>query len=469
MSEIKIGIPLNGKMAARTFHQPSFRQNLVQSGLKPLFFIVGYYLKALKFDPSQYFELHGDFYEEQYQKHFLLQQLKLLRRFSVVTETTDMRFREVIESKLFDATLMGMSAQMTYVGAVRRIPGVGRLLAWLERNLYPTHAHDAVLKEQGVQCVLVPGMGNFGFWNEGNFALEAQRLGIPAFAAITNYDNIVNMGYRSFNPDCLGVWSRQMADEAMKLHGFTAKQIEITGPVQYDRFMKPLPMDRDEFLRSIGLDPNKKTILFAGGVNVNHYFDMYQALVERNDQVWGEAFNLVVRPYPHVKLLGSHAWRVLEKLLHDSGVYISNPGAIDSSGDRTAEFKLDFTFGEEADELNCLLRYSDVMVNYFSTIGLEAAICDLPTIHVGYDAFAHGQRFGVTSAFLQRQTHNRRPLRLAAARVVKDEKELLNAIEAYLREPALDREERKIYAESECGTLDGQSGARIIQMINSRM
>jgi CDP-glycerol glycerophosphotransferase (TagB/SpsB family) len=130
---------------------------------------------------------------------------------------------------------------------------------------------------------------------------------------------------------------------------------------------------------------------------------------------------------------------------------------------------LDFTFGDGEDELNYLLRCSDVMVNYFSTIGLEAAICDLPTIHVGYDTFAHGQRFGVTSAFLQRQTHNRRPLRLAAARVVKNEDELLNALEAYLHNPALGREERKTYAESECGVLDGNSSARLIQMIKSRL
>lgn len=469
MSEIKIGIPLHGKMAARTFHQPSFRQNLVQSGLKPLYFIVGYYLQALNFDPGQYFELHGDVYEKQYQEHFLLQQLKLLRRFSVVTETTDMRFREVIESKLFDATLLGMAAQMTYVGSIRRIPQVGKLLAWLERNLYATHAHDSVLKEQGVQCVLVPGMGNFGFWNEGNFAIEAQQLGIPAFAAITNYDNIVNMGYRSFNPACLGVWSRQMADEAMKLHGFTAKQIEITGPVQYDRFMKPLPMERDEFLRSIGLDPDKKTVLFAGGVNINHYFDMYRVLVGQRDKVWHEPFNLVIRPYPHVKLMGSPVWLVLEELLKKAGVYISNPGSIDASGDRTAEFRLDFAFGDEADELNFLLRYSDVMVNYFSTIGLEAAICDLPVIHVGYDAFAHGQRFGVTSAFLQRQTHNRRPLRLAAARVARNEQELFGFLEDYLSDPTLERDARRVYAESECGELDGRAGVRLAEMIVSRL
>lgn len=469
MSEIKIAIPLHGKMAARAFHQPSFRQNLREGGFKPLYFLSPYYFRSFDFDPNQYFELRIEQYDEQYQKHFLLQQLRMLRRFVVVTETTDLRFRELIESKLFDATLLGMAAQMTYVSFLRGIPEIGKLLAWLERMLYPIHAHKDEIKKQEISCVLTPGMGNFGFWNENNFAHEAQKMEMPVFTAITNYDNIVNMGYRGFNPTCLAVWSRQMADEVIKLHKFPANKLEITGPVQYDRFMMPLPQSRNEFLKSINLDPAKKTILFAGGVNINHYFDIYRMLVNQKEKVWREPFNFIVRPYPHIKLLGSPAWQVLEKLFLEAGAYISNPGSIDASGDRTAEFSIDLAFQDAPDELNYLLRYSDVMVNYFSTIGLEAAICDLPTIHVGFDPYTFGLRYSVTTSFLQRQTHNKRPLRLAASRVVKSEKDLFCALEDYLSDRTLDTDTRLAYAISECGELDGQAGKRLVKMIKSRI
>ncbi len=469
MSEIKIGIPLHGKMAARAFHQPSFRQRLTEGGFKPLYFLSPVYYHSFEFDPEQYFELQVEQYDAQYKKHFLLQQLRMLRRFVVVTETTDLRLREMIESKLFDATLLGMAVQMSYVSTLRRIPGMGRLLAWLERQFYITHEHDKDFKKQDIRCVLTPGMGNYGYWNENNFALEARRMGLPVYCAISNYDNIVNMGYRGFTPDCMAVWSRQMADEAIRLHKFPAKRLEITGPVQYDRFMQPLPLSREEFLRSINLDPAKKTILFAGGVNINHYFDIYRVFVDQKEKVWHEPFNFVVRPYPHIKLLGSPAWQVLEDLFRKAGAYISNPGSIDANGDRTAELSVDLAFDEGPDELNYLLRCSDVMVNYFSTIGLEAAICDLPTIHVGFDPYTFGLRFSVTTSFLQRQTHNRRSLRLAAARVAKDEKDLFKALDDYLNDRTLDRDARRIYAESECGELDGGAGARLVNMIKSRL
>ncbi|MBK9779872.1 MAG: CDP-glycerol glycerophosphotransferase family protein [Anaerolineales bacterium] len=469
MSKINIAIPLYGKMAARALHQPMFRQELVNQGFKPLFFLNPTHLRLFDFDPSQYFGLNVEAYEKFDAEHFLLQQIRMLRRFVVRTETTDLRFREMIQSKLFDATLMGMSAQMTFVGVLRNIPNVGRLLEWLEGYFYTPKVHGSQFDALNIQCVLTPGMGNFGFWQEGSFALEAQQRNIPSFAVITNYDNIVNMGYRGFTPICLGVWSKQMADEAMRLHGFSAKQLEITGPIQYDRYLHPLSVSRDEFLNSLGLDPAKKTILFAGGVNINHYFDMYRVFVEQKTKVWRESFNLVVRPYPHVKLLGSPAWRVLERLFKDAGAYLSNPGSIDGSGDRNAELKLDLAFDDTIDELACLLRYSDVMVNYFSTISLEAAICDLPVIHVGYDAFAHGQNFGVTSAFLQRQTHNSRQLRLSAARVVRNEADLFASLEAYLSDRALDQEARRKYAESECDILDGKSSERLVNMIRARL
>lgn len=467
MSEIKIAIPLHGKMAARTFHSPSFRQHLVSSGFMPLYFLSPIYYRSFNLDPEQYFELQTDFYDKEYQKHFLLQQLRMLRRFVVITETTDLRFRQMIESKLFDSSLLGMSFQMMFVHFVRKIPGMGQLLSVMEQNLYVSHAHDDHFVQQNIGCVLTPGMGNYAYWNEGKFATEAQRMNIPVFAAITNYDNVVNMGYRMFTPRRLAVWSRQMADEIIKLHRYPASKLEVTGPAHYDRFMQPLSMSRTGFLEKIGLDPSKKTVFFAGGGNISHYFEIYRLFVEEKHRILRGDFNFVVRPHHHGNLRSNPAWSLLEKLFLDAGVYVSNPGSVDATGDRTNELRLDLALDEDYDELHYLLKYSDVLVNIFSTMGLEAAICDLPTIHIGYDAYTIGMKFGLTSAFQQRMTHNRRPLRLRASKVAKSEMDLIKYIEEYLGDRSMDSEARREYAVSECGELDGLSCSRLVEMIKS--
>lgn len=469
MSDIKIGIPLHGKMAARALHLASFREHLKASGFSPVYFLSPHYYRSFTFEPGQYFELQTEVYDQYNGQHAFLRALKTLRRFVVRTETTDMRFRDTIENMLFESSTLEIGWTLLHIDLLRRVPELGRLLLWTEKQFYATHAHDQWFKEEGLDCVLTPGMGNFNFWNEGNFALEAQRLGLPAFAAVTNYDNIVNMGFRGFTPTCLAVWSRQMADEAIKLQGLPATKIEITGPVQYDRFMQPLPMDRAAFLKSVDLDPNRKTIFFAGGVNITHYFELYRLFVEQKERIWGEPFNLVIRPMPHIKLLDSPGWRILENLFAEAGAYISNPGSIDAGGDRTEEFRHDLSFEDGVDELTYLLHYSDVLVNIFSTMALEAAICDLPVIHLGYDSYTFGHRFNITTAFQQRQTHNRRKLRLAASKVTKNEMELVTFISQYLSDRTLDRDARREYAVSECGELDGQAGVRLTEMIRSRM
>lgn len=456
-------------MAARAFHAASFRECLESGALEPIYFLSPNYYRHFSLDPSHYFELQTGLYDEYYKSYALLRTLKTFRRFAVKTETTDLRFRESVENMLFDTNIPKIAWFLLWTNSLRRIPHIGEAALWIETTFFPTHAHDLKLKEQGLDCVLTPGMGNYNFWNEGNFALEAQRLHLPAFAAVTNYDNIVNMGFRGYTPSCLAVWSRQMADEAITLQDLSASKIEITGPVQYDRFIQPLPMERETFLRSINLDPNRKTIFFAGGVNITRYFEMYRLLIDGNKSGWREPFNLIVRPYPHVKVLGSPGWRLLEKLIPREGIYVSDPGSIDASGDRTEELRTDLSFEDGPDELSYLLRYSDVMINTFSTISLEAAICDLPVIHLGYDTHTYGQRYGTISAFQQRQTHNRRKLRLAASKVAESEPQLIAFVEKYLDDRTIDRSARREYAVSECGELDGKAGVRLVAMIKSHL
>jgi hypothetical protein len=312
-------------------------------------------------------------------------------------------------------------------------------------------------------------MGSYGFEYEGFLAREAQKCGLKAVAAITNYDNIVNRGFRGFYPDGVAVWSQLMADETMSMQRIPASRIEITGPQQFDPYFRPLPVGREDYLRRIGLDPAKKTVLFAGGVNVTRYFEIYRLFVDEQGSAPSFPCNVIVRPYPHGKLLLSPGWTVLERLFRASDrVHISVP-PINAADDPVASSLLgDLSCQDDViDELHCQLRYSDVMVNVYSTISLEAAICDLPTIHMGYDLYTFGHKFHILTPFQQRQTHNRRPLRLAASKVARSEIELLAYVEAYLQDRSADKDARYEYALNECGYLDGQCSRRLASFVRA--
>ena len=110
-----------------------------------------------------------------------------------------------------------------------------------------------------------------------------------------------------------------------------------------------------------------------------------------------------------------------------------------------------------------------MLINHYSTLGLEAAVCGLPTIYVDYDLYAHGFNVKAMSWWYRQTSHNRRPLRLRAARVVQDDNELLDAVISYAGDRSQQAGERREYALSECGYLDGLSTERLAMLVRETL
>ena len=465
---MRLAMPLNGKMAFRSFHNRDFMSRLSDQAIDPCFYLDPAVLSE-DLPASRYAPFHMDRYRDLYSNNKLLNRAATLRRFTVRTESTNVRFKDSMWNFLSAdpggdrKNLFRPLAYIFLMDLLRQFKSVGALAVWLEGRV-KTDFHLASLKEQGIDGVLTPGVGNFGFLFEGRFALEAQQLDIPVFSAVTNYDNLVNRGGRGFMPDRLLVWSERMADEAINLAGAPASRIEITGPVQFDRYFQNPPISRDEFLTSKGLDPAKKTIFYAGTGWAPMYYDMLGVFRDRlmSDGELKE-FNLVIRPVPDRKLTSWYGLTALKDILGlIPGVYVSDPFA--QSGDSFGGL---ISGDEDAfhDELHCLFKYSDVLINHYSTVSLESALNDLPTIHIGFDMFSYGLWCKSWYRYAESLTHNRRKLRLAAARYPRSVDELIKDIDAYLDDPALDRDNRLEYAASECGLLDGRAGRRTAEAI----
>lgn len=461
-----VAIPLYGKMAFRSFHTLNFITRLMNRGLKPVYYIDGKYLTQ-ELSKDQYSELFYKNYKKLYDSKPILKFLSELRRFIVHTETTQLRFRDSLWDKFIfsDKPILFSVSYIVAIEILRRIRLFASLFVKIENSLAKTSYHIQDLKKREINCVLTPGVGSYGFLYEGLFALEAQRAGIRVVSSISNYDNIINRGYRNFMPTCLAVWSKQMAEEAIRLIDIPAKKIEITGPVQFDRYFSEPPVSREEFLRSRNLDPKKKTIFFAGGTPVTQYYDFFK-FAKKYFMANGKMkdFNLVIRPVPHNKVLSWYGMDVLIELLSKTpGIYVSDPRRFSpDSFMPIAGISSDI----ELDELHCLFKYSDILINIYSTVSLEAAINDLPTIHIGYETFSYGLRYPSYVGFHQRMTHNRRKLRLAAARIARSDEELIKYVEMYIKDRSIDKAERYEYALSECGYLDGRATERLATILN---
>ncbi len=463
--DVSLLIPASGKMAAKVFTNQDFRDRVRGAGFAPIFFLHDRVAAAAQPLGPEFRPLRSADYDEYLKQHRFFHALLQFRRFAVITETTDLRLRERLVEQLF-----GMASIERIL--LHEAPMIlGRRLKWLRtaatafENAYATDFHAKTFMEIGKSVALIPGAFNYGFWYEGLFAREAKRQSIPIVSIIPNYDNLLNMGFPGIVPSTLCVWSRQMADDAMNLHHIPASRIEVTGPMQYDRLVRGPGMKRSDFLKRLGLDPRRQTILYMGGVNSSRYYEILSLFIDFSRRQLRRKINIIVRAYPHPKVMSSPMIRLIQKQLHGiSNVYVSD--ALAFVHDTSSAFdQRTIDSEDDLEEVNCLLHHSDVMISHFSTASLEAAICDLPSIHIAFDGHGFGQTPNVTAAFQMRQTHNRRSLRRHASKEAASDAELLQAIDSYLDNPGIDREKRRAYAESEIQFFDGESTWRVCRVL----
>ncbi len=125
-------------------------------------------------------------------------------------------------------------------------------------------------------------------------------------------------------------------------------------------------------------------------------------------------------------------------------------------------------------KLASLLKYSEVVINMFSTLNIEASIFDTPAINVAFD-FEHKSPPGSKIArfnihYDEVQTHNQRIVKSGGVSMARSTEDMIQQISNYLDNPNSEADGRRRIVESECGANLGEAGkalaGEILQAIN---
>jgi CDP-glycerol glycerophosphotransferase (TagB/SpsB family) len=112
-----------------------------------------------------------------------------------------------------------------------------------------------------------------------------------------------------------------------------------------------------------------------------------------------------------------------------------------------------------------LVRHSDLNVNVASTMTLDFAVRDKPVVNVAFDV-ADPPPFAVPLwEHYYRFEHYRPVVELGAARFARSAEELARHVNAYLADPALDRDARRRLVELEIGVPPEDSSERILDVL----
>ncbi len=286
----------------------------------------------------------------------------------------------------------------------------------------------------------------------------AIRMGIPTGAFITSWDNLSTKNRLLHAHKCYFVWTSWMKEELEALEPRTAMKIHVVGAPQYDVALDDRYfVARDEFLISQRLRPELPVIVaalgMANGIDESYLAEGLARLVSNGEL--GEV-QLLVRPHPFF-----HSDVTLKERLGKFGPRVSVQMRDDFALPRNER---SVTRSDAIQWLNTF-RHASVVVHLSSTVAVDAAIFDVPSVCLDFDPSPNGEKTELVKEVNRDWLHYRRVIATGGTRLAGNWEEVAEAIRLYLERPEQDRERRASMVELVAGQVDGKASERLARAV----
>lgn len=280
---------------------------------------------------------------------------------------------------------------------------------------------------------------------------EAKRRRIPLVLDMPNWDHATSKGPMSVWPDHAFAWSKAIKEEFCTIQDFPADKTYPIGPLQFDCYNDancPAPLSREEFCRLYDIDPSRKIILYAYGAipGIDVCSPVLNEIVDILDEGVGHDCHLIFRTSPRVPIPSNISCRKNFTIQHPLGGH--SPDGLGWISPPSEEHIRKSTIAN-----------SDVVINIFSTFGLDALCMEKPVINVGYvcgdpeDAPNRMERFYT-------YTHLVPVVRNPGIWFPLNKREFRQAIIEALENPKKKAVEARALYQQICGANDGMSWKR---------
>jgi CDP-glycerol glycerophosphotransferase (TagB/SpsB family) len=274
---------------------------------------------------------------------------------------------------------------------------------------------------------------------------------------VIGWDNPVSHGIPGARVDYVNVWSKIHVHELSAGLDWPEDRLHIGGMPLYDGYIKDSwLMPRDEYFKEHGLDPDKKLIAYvATALSISPNFHNVEVLINIiKEKRLSEPAQLLIRLHPNHFKPQKHYQEEREKILYAvkdcPDVHVVAPKAVGGGVPRYS--------GEDFPEKASMLAYCDALVTIYSTMVLEAAIKDRPLISCCIDAeTGWPDNFWIPLHEIPTLPTATRVENVKAAVNVFTQEELIKALDAYLKHPELDRENRSNFVKQELTYINGEA------------
>lgn len=290
---------------------------------------------------------------------------------------------------------------------------------------------------------------------------QAEQLKIKTASFIFSWDNLASKGRMAANFDYYLVWSDLMKTELQQFYTDVKKEnIEVVGTPQFEPYvLDRFKVSKDNFISKFNINPNLKTICFScGDISTSKNDELYIETIA-NAILEGkiENVNFIIRTSPAEDPIRFKSF--VEKFPFINWNYprwnLSRQGHQEVWSQRIPSV-------EDIKDLRSLLEFSDLNINMLSTMSLDFIQFDKPVINTVFGNPENGlyddQRFLNYAHIVNVVNSN-------ATKIVKNKEELINSINLYLENSALDSENRKQFVQVQVGKPLQNTGRRIAETL----
>ncbi len=298
----------------------------------------------------------------------------------------------------------------------------------------------------------------------------AQSMGLSTACWINSWDNPTSKGPLPISYDAYFYWSDQMGKDLRRYYPESRNQTcTAVGVPHFDWYADAeMRGTREDFCHRVGLDPKRPILLYA---TCTPFLAPHEHLVVERLADDIDRGRVAQDPQLLVRLHPTDSGARFTALAARDNVIVDVPG---TGHDGRAPGIDGFCPGSaETQHGIASVVHADVVINIASTISLEAAIADRPTINVAYDLAPGAPDVRRIKTYYQYE-HYQPVVASKAIPLVDSPASLIEAIDDSLEDPSKWRSERADLARQLCAPsnhqpADGQSGRRLGKALLARL
>jgi len=346
---------------------------------------------------------------------------------------------------------------MELVARVLQHSKAGRCLVKATQRRFAPDIYGDLFEKYQPDLVIA---GSPGFRQDRYLLRESTARGIPTVASIISWDSSSSYGLPGADVDWLTCWSEIQKDELVGGADWDPTKVQVVGMPPYDHYARGTwLLPRDAYFRMHGLDPERKLLSYASSfVSWSPNIQNVEALVDliTNDRLSSPA-QLLVRLHPiHMeKHYVAEAECIRELARKHAHVHVVEPVPLGELGHYS---------GEDMSEKTSMMAHSDIFLTVYSTMVVEAAFQDTPTIGVAIDSpVGWPGHYSVPMTEIGVWPTHSRFRTSDGGQVANTPQALKAAIDRYLQNPGADRDAQQRFLEREVTVVDGNSGKQAVE------